>query len=51
MENTSTVKYIPFGLDIIELHIHENCGVVPVNILAPFAHPIFLGNTTHYRVS
>ena len=39
MEANATVNLVPFGEDITELRICENCDfVVPVNILTMFVH-------------
>jgi len=41
-EGTSIVNLMPFGSDITELHMCENCDfVLPVNILTPFAYALF----------
>jgi len=51
VESNSMVNFVPFRSKFTELYMCENCDfVVPVNILIPFASPVFLGHTTHYRL-
>ena len=43
VEGTSIVNLVPFGSDIMELWMRQNCDfAVPVNILTPFACAPFL---------
>jgi len=50
MEANSTVNLVPFGLDIMELWMHENHDfVVPViYIHSIYMHLVFLGGTIYY---
>jgi len=51
MEANSTVNLVPFGEDIAELRIGENCDfVVPVNILTPLVHTLFSTAAQHTTV-
>ena len=49
--NTFIVNLVPFGLDVAEQHMRENCDfVLPVNILIMVLHtPLDLA--THYFMS
>ena len=48
MEANSTVNLVPFGEDITELWMRENCDfVVPVNMLTPFVHAPFSWAARH----
>jgi len=48
VEANSTTNLVPFGWDITELRLCENCDLdVPVNILTPFVHAPFSWATQH----